>query len=543
MSSKKPEISGLYHRIFILSLVLLSVFSAALLFFSLPWAIGVSSDSVSYLRAASRFSASPDLSHFPSHWPPMYPLLLATFNIFIGDILFSAKMFQVLCFSLNVFLFSQIIYNYSQHQTVIKPVIALMGGLFFMINYPVFFLHQHALSEAIFLFFLLTGFLFFSFYFKTERAYFLIIAALAFGFSVVTRYAAIVFIPAASLFLLLNRCETFFNLKERWKEALIFVLLSSLPIFTWLISNSLLRGQSTNRTLIFNPATFKHLEDLLNVYSNWLQVPYVNWLSPPLVLLLAGFLCWALVFSDASSTCKRIVGGLLICFLAYITFIFISISFIDAYTPVDRRILLPAWLLLFLAIFLLLLEFWSKKALTVPLMVVLLMVMLVNIGQTKDQFQESVSRGIGFLQKGAAQSPLLQLVVQREKMAGKTKTIYTNAADYVFILTGEEVEKLPPTYLPVKKTDNPEFLTKMVGIVEQVDKSQAVIVYFNKFSWRQYYLRGDQYQQLFSLGSSYQFPDGYYFDKWIEPRSVSALTGPEADATPAGVKPPAKAVP
>lgn len=543
MSSKKPEISGLYHRIFILSLVLLSVFAAALLFFSLPWAVGVSADSVSYLRAAGRFSASPDFSHFPSHWPPMYPLLLATLDIFFGDILFSAKMFQVLCISLNVFVFSQIIYNFSQNKTLIKPVIAFMGGLFLMVNYPVFFLHQHALSEAVFLFFLLTGFLFFSFYFKTEKTRFLIMAALAFGFSVVTRYAAIVFIPAALLFLLLNRCETFSSLKERWKEALIFVFLSSLPIFTWLLSNSLLRGESTNRTLIFNPVTFEHLEELLNVFLNWLQVPYVNWLSTPLVLLLAGFLCWALVFSDASSTCRRIVGGLLMCFLAYIAFIFLSISFIDAYTPVDRRILLPAWLVLFLAVFLLLLEFWNRKVLTVPLMVVLLMVMLVNIGQTKGQFQESVSKGIGFLKKGAAQSPLLQLVVQQKKVAGNTKTIYTNAADYVFILTGEEVEGLPPTYMPVKKTDNPEFLTKMAGIVEQVDIGQAVIVYFDKFSWRQYYLPGEQYQQLFSLGSSYQLPDGYYFDKWIEPRSVPGPTGLATDTARAGNQPSASIIP
>ncbi len=346
MYSNQTEAATDSFRLFLLVTIFIGVSAAAILYYSLPWGIGVSPDSVAYLKSASRFVLDPKLEHLPSHWPPAYPLFLALMMSFISNIKIAALLGQLLLLVFNTVAFSLVVYHCLHVARKSQYWIATLAAVVFASNPEVFLVHQYAVSEALFVFFLLSGFGACFWFLNRGSMFPLLIAALLVGCMPITRYAGLPFIAVFTVLIYIGRYSGEQPPRKRTWSALAFVVISALPLICWLALNALIRGESTNRTLEYHPVGVTHAKQLLEVFFSWFQVPGPGVLTILVVLCMGSVVVMSLTRLPTGDSRKALAIGLAIAALLYVFFLLISISLMDAYTPLDERILLPVWVLL-----------------------------------------------------------------------------------------------------------------------------------------------------------------------------------------------------
>ena len=65
---------------------LIAILMAIALFTGTPWGLGMSRDSITYFRAAKFLYETGDFTALPSHWPPLFPILVAVATNIFHDI-------------------------------------------------------------------------------------------------------------------------------------------------------------------------------------------------------------------------------------------------------------------------------------------------------------------------------------------------------------------------------------------------------------------------------------------------------------------------
>ena len=129
-------------RLYWLGTIVLACAAAVVLYYSLPWGIGVSPDSISYLKAASRLTEDFQLKHLPSHWPPGYPLYLAIMMSAIPGMTTAALFGQVTLFFFNTILVSWVVLYCLQDDGTRRYWAALIAAAVFACNPTVLLMHQ-----------------------------------------------------------------------------------------------------------------------------------------------------------------------------------------------------------------------------------------------------------------------------------------------------------------------------------------------------------------------------------------------------------------
>jgi hypothetical protein len=506
MNSNTGDAGALGHRRFLLLTFLVGVAAAAILYYSLPWGIGVSPDSVAYLKSASRFASDFQFKHLPSHWPPAYPLFLAAMTALVPNILLAALFGQILLFAANTVAFSLIVRHLIAGAG--KFWIALLASVVFACNPAVLLLHQYAVSEPLFILFLFLGIAACLWFLNGESTFKLVFAALLVGCLPVTRYAGLPFLPVFAAWIFFGQYGGAPRRRIRAWRAVVFIAVASLPLLCWLLLNILKRGESTNRTFAYHPIGRSRFEELFQVFRSWFEVPGPDLLTTLAIATIAIAAFRALANLASSDRRRTLAVGLLIAALLYVLFLFLSISFMDAYSPLDQRMLIPAWIMLVMALFIAL---QAATTLRFTLCALLLSIVPVLLGygmKSIDQIVYSSREGLGFQSRDAATSELLAVV----DGAYANRQIYSNASDYIFLHTGREVKPLPVIYMATTQERNPQFIYEMAAILEEIDKQKAAIVYFEGFEFRQYYPTSNQLRHEFSLDSSLTTNDGTYFD-------------------------------
>jgi len=148
-------------------LALLGIVAAGIAHWSMSSDIGVAADSMIYLSAADRLVEGKGLTPIGYHFapdipsgqslfvfPPAYPLLLAATSLLTTDTLTAAKYLHSFLFAANVFLLGLIVFISSRS---IWPALCAVG--LFLTSFPVLSIYTTALSEPLFIFFLLFPFL------------------------------------------------------------------------------------------------------------------------------------------------------------------------------------------------------------------------------------------------------------------------------------------------------------------------------------------------------------------------------------------------
>jgi hypothetical protein len=338
-------------------LILVSLAGLVLVFFSTPWGIGVGYDSVFYLGSARSLLEGRGLSwpvgtnvYEPLiHYPPLYPLLLAGLGALGINLTAAAGVVAGLLFGANIFLVGLFIARFSRF-----PWVSIFVALIALGSPILLDVHLMAMTEPLFIWFLLLALIKLSVHLEAGKAGSYWWAAAFTVLASLTRYAG----PslAASAFMTLLIFERG-DLIQRMKSGLTFVVVSLLPLLAWYARNIVLSGSASNRELAYHPVSLMKIKGALVTISEW-------WISHDassgmkklalvaIGLLIAGLLVAILrlrILSKGGSEGRRAqlhlyAPTVLILFiLTYTMLLLASLTFVDASTRLNDRILSPIY--------------------------------------------------------------------------------------------------------------------------------------------------------------------------------------------------------
>lgn len=322
--------------------------TAFMLSISSRYGLAVTQDSVSYLSAAQsiRQGLGPSMQlgdgsySLITHWPPMYSMTLAAAAWISGTDPLSAgrwlgAFLAGLAVGIAILLFASL--NVSRRATAALTVLLVVS--------PVWHEFFYLRSESLFVPLVLMVSFAVSRFLADGKTGWLILAALAVGLSMVTRYAGAGFFLATAGFLLVRRVPV----PERLFSVSVYAGVGSLFPLIW-VAYAARYGADSTRSLVFHPLTGDDLRTLAGTLLHWIS-PYKRFFTSPFLMLLLlwiGISAWkngARPFRCGSES-ERYLSGMA---LIYVLFIAVSISFFDFSTTLDGRILGSAWPLLLVA--------------------------------------------------------------------------------------------------------------------------------------------------------------------------------------------------
>lgn len=480
-------------RIFIL--LLYCVIALAIAYVVIPWVtvhgIGLTPDSVTYIAAARNLLAGNGLyvgSTPMTHYPPVYSLLLAGSGLFHADIMLTTRWLHTLLFGANAILFMFSIYFGTR-----RNLIAMFtGGVLYFSSPAILYVHSYALSESPFIFFALLTFLLLAQYFASKKEVFLLAASIVMGLGIATRYVGISLLPPFIISCFL------FNYRPL-RKTLVTVLWSTtiaiLPLAAWSIRNIILSQTFANRKFVFHPVDLNRIQSMIDTFHNFILPPFQNrWINTiesgllflVLCYLIFQILRWRSAFSGEDLKPRVMLFTGITFTISFILVLFLSISFMDAGTSTDERILLPAILALTFAVFAIV-DVYSKISLHKAALPIFLLcvafIIRLNIPGLIERADLMHTEGMGFNAAFWNNSPTIR---ELDKLPSDTK-IYSNGFDVIRIKTWRETFMLPRKYDSASTLKNPDYANELDAMCTEVNSNKAIIVYLDQVNWREYF--------------------------------------------------------
>jgi hypothetical protein len=233
-----------------------------------PNGLGISADSVAYLKAATSFMQTRSVAEFSSQWPPLYPMLLGIFGlIFNHDVILGARVLQGLLWA---FSFVLIFFIFRAAGSLSALVCILFSGLL-SLHWSVTYVQYYAWTEPLFIFFVLCNLFFLQKLFdqnlQVQRAKCLYVALLfTASLALFTRYMGLAVAGAnAMAFLFLFS----WPLKKRLLAAVTQSVLPLLIILPWLAHRSSFQDNNTVSAFAFQGLSLDRLADGLANIGRW----------------------------------------------------------------------------------------------------------------------------------------------------------------------------------------------------------------------------------------------------------------------------------
>ena len=321
--------------------------ASAMVWYASSHGIGLLPDSMSYLEAGRSLLREHRLlvDQAPmTHFPPLYPLLLAGAGLLGGDLLTSTRLLHCLIFGLAVGVVGGAVREASR-QSLVATSLAMSCTLAVA---GIVQIHVTALSEPAFLCLLVTGSLALDRYLRKEDLRWLVAAAMVAAAAGLTRYAGVCLILSMlAAMLILDRQ----GVRARLRSAAVFAAVSCAPLVLWAIRNSAVQGSAVDRSLAFHPPGAEALRTIAYTLSFWAW-PTPN--LPPVVragmAVAMATVLGATVVAAVGHWFRRNRSGAEPCYLrdilaifalSYGPFLLTSRTFVDAHTNFDYRILSP----------------------------------------------------------------------------------------------------------------------------------------------------------------------------------------------------------
>jgi hypothetical protein len=486
------------------AIVFISLIGVISILFISQLGIGISPDSIGYIGGARSLLAGNGFS-FPAtdgtytpitHFAPFYSLLLSFGGILRADPILAARWINGILFGLNITLVGIVVMSLqkrSYSKILYLPLFA--SGLVFF-SPSMLEIHLMAWTEPIFLFLGLSGFYLLSKYFETSRLVFLFSSAMVISLATLSRYIGISFIASGFFGLLLFYPA---GLKKRLSDAILFGLLSTGPVLFWMLRNMAVAGTATSRDFAVHPISKMHLEWALTTLSSWLLVPpSTDALIKimPLLLIASGFA--AIILQKIGRIRRKLpeksntditgipfmVKLLIIFVIVYSLFLVFSISFVDANTPLDSRILSPVFIAgLIITVYTIgELGTWisyrrDTRLFFHAVLVIFGGVFLISylstwIGLSRDVY----AYGMGFNDLAWKNSKTLEEVGQLSDGI----IIYTNSPEAIYIGTGRVAKSLPKKFESMTQTENTVFVLELSEMHQELKDEGGVLVYFDR---------------------------------------------------------------
>lgn len=455
---------------------------------------GVSPDSTTYIEAARSLIAGNGLfvcGKVMTHYPPGYPLMIGALHLlYPGDVLQETRFLAALFFGANLVLLALAVHSCTQ-RSLVATVCAM---LLFLSSAPTISVHSMAWTEAPFITFSMASFLLFSLYLPHPRLYVLVLASLMAGVAVVTRYIGVVLFPTIALafFLLDNR-----SIRLKIWDILIFVGVASLPLTSWLIRNILIAQSATDREFAFHPVGLSHVKNMISTLDNFiLPIPISHWIKALCVAaaVTVTLLFCGILFINRKTYSKQNVTPTGIVFpvlclmysVIYVVFLFTSISFFDAATPLDYRILLPAILAMLIAAIILawsMSEEINRRWIWYGFILLVFFSVSINMNRAIETAVEIHKNGQGYTSRYWNNSGTIAYLSEDSH---EVRTIYSNAPDAISFLTGKEAVMIPAKVSAGTRRVNEAYEEKLNQMLQECREGKALIVYLNACTWRWY---------------------------------------------------------
>lgn len=517
-------------RFALLLLVLIAIMGILALVITTRWGIGASPDSVVYLGGARSISSGQGY-RYPSwdglgepvtHFPPFYPLILAIGDLIGIDPLHGARLLNLFLFAANILLFGFIlIKNESESGWLFT-----LGTFIVLTSTPMLTIHSMAWSEPLFLLQGFVSLLVLAAYLQTQRILLLLTSALLAGLAILTRYAGVVFVVAGFFGLLLMGTSSF---GKRAVNGLVYGVLGIIPGCVWVLRNQWIAGTATNREIIYHPISVAKLMGGVRTMAKWIMIP--GSLSSKLlagIVLLVGLCCLVTFYLSISSVKDwnslslgelwqripvffRLLG---IFIPVYFGFLIASISFVDANTPLDDRILSP----IFWGGSLLILSYLSRlttlgnRILSRIILVGVILFLVASAIRARSFVLDGYQYGLGMNGLIWQQS---ETIVQVKAIPLETP-IYSNAAEAVYLHTNHAALRIPLKIERVTGQLNPEYESILQDMQRAFSQHNGVLVYFDFFQ-PPGYPSAMELVELFSLKILAQAADGTIYSAGIVP--------------------------
>lgn len=439
--------------------VLVPLAAGAVVLLATRHGAGISADSSLYVGAAESvlrgegfrmpfgYEGPAPLTHFP----PLYPLLLAAGGAGAGW----ARVLGAVLFAATVALAGAALRRYAPG----RPGAALAAMLLVACSLDLLYLHLMTWSEPLYLFLATGSLMLVAEHLRAPSPRLLLLAAAACAGAWLTRYAGAAVVAAGALGILLAPSPL--PRGRRLGDALLFGAAASLPMALWLLRGALLAGSATNRTLAFHPPGRATLAQGLATATAWVVPPAVpgrRWLF----LALAAALAWGalrLLRREAAAEGgvgegTRALPWLLVLHLAlYALLLLVSLTWVDASTPLDFRILAPALLSALLLGACAGARDWDASGARRALATAAVVVVALFAWRTGAWARGNAGDAQGYASRAWRASPTVRAV--RALPAGAE--IHTNLPEAVHLLAGRESRLLPPRRSPLSRLPDARF--------------------------------------------------------------------------------------
>jgi 4-amino-4-deoxy-L-arabinose transferase-like glycosyltransferase len=451
---------------------------------------GVSGDAVHYMDGARNLLAGHgyarsvgDGSFKPiTGFPPAFSGLIAVFTLFTGDALDAGRWLNALLFGVNIALMVALGYRMTQ-----SWVVGLLAGLFALAFRDVLLMHSWVMSEALYITLTLLGLLMLSLYWERPQRRWLILAALAAGLSVVTRYIGLALVGAIGLGLLLFNQPGW---KRRISDAFWFGLVSVLPFIAWLARNSLVAGNLTARETGYHPISREMLVAFFDEMSSWFVPNDLHFAWKPRLAVFALFLLagaalfvwqwWRsrAVAAAPESRPLHLQSVMALFMAASLAIIFVNMLTLDASTSQGglRRYLLPVYFVLVLWMLTL-----FYQALRLPWQRIAAGVMAVGLLCVYTWGAVNFVRAPGYVFGYTDARNVGPEMVAALHAIEPSRPLLTNDYEAVYFLAGRPPYGLPQTYnnFTGEQTDDLAAYDAEMAKMEQLLTQGAVLVAYN----------------------------------------------------------------
>lgn len=440
--------------------------------------IGISPDSVHYLGTARNILNSNDIITYTkaplTHFPPLFPIVIALVSSLGINTIDAALLLNIIISGATVA--SIIFITYFEINGSFK--IAALAGIFTITAIPILHIHSWVWSEPLFIFLSVWG-LFFLQFISTHRSAF-ILSALCVGLACITRYAGIALIIAgAASILIMDRRELFL----RVKRAIIWSCVSGLFLAGWMLRNVYVEGSTTNREIDYHPLSPSKTLDGIKTLLQWIlpgarSVVVIGFVAAValIVWLASRHRNPVLQFLRQSSNFVRL---LVVYIFVYPLFLVFSISFADAHTPLDSRILsvlFPPFVIVLASLFSQLnLEpelrrRFQRQVVNVPIYLFVILHMVTALNWLDQRHTD----GTGYNSSAWKKSQTIAFL----QGLPEELLVFSNAPDAVYILTNRHSRSIPPKWNPGTLEVNPEYGAQLDTMVEAL-REGGVLIFFD----------------------------------------------------------------
>ena len=446
----------------------LPLLGAAIVLFVTRDGAGLSPDARGYLMGARHLASGKGYTILNSdgvpepltQFPPLYSMLLAPAEMAGVSATTWSRFLNAALFGVSISLVARLARRCGGSWNV-----AVVCAALFAVAPDLLFLHSMVLSEPTFIACALASFVLLGAYLEGGARWKLIAASIALAAALAVRYSAPPLIGAAALCLLFNVRRP---IGRRIADALLLCVIAAAPMAAWMMRNAQLTGSAGGRPIAFHPPEKGHYDDAMKTLSYWLLPGSGGTVAIVGFALTATLAIAVLVWGWRQAGTRRLIGLSAVC---YLVFIVLSITFVDALTPLDKRILAPVHVALIVLV-----PLWvSALPLTAPSFRVLAagFVLLVAV-RAGAWVVKAPKSDLGYACRQWRESELARFI----RTLPPDAVIYTNAVDFLYLGTNRFAKPIPRLYYAVSRKPDLMYRERTRTMSEELQARDGYLIYF-----------------------------------------------------------------